>query len=107
MLTEPLENGRSSSPQRRKAVVFQVLKFQNIFLLHFYSYFVVVVVVFLIPLWGEDSSLLFLVTFDGSLFYIEKHFRTLSFGIYETHNSIICSAWVLVWQVVHAVTSEA
>lgn len=36
-------------------------------------------------------------------FKLRKHFRkAVSFGIYETHNSIFCSAWVLVWQVVHA-----
>lgn len=37
-------------------------------------------------------------------FYVQKALqKTISLGIYETHKSISCSTWILVWQVVHAV----
>lgn len=92
-------NGMSSSPQR-KALMFQVLKFQNIFLLLrlFLGFF------FMLLCRGLPFTYL---SSGGSLFKLRKHFRkTVTFGFYETHNSIFCSAWVLVWHVLHVLCPQ-
>ena len=102
MLTEPLENRRSSSPQR-KAFVFQVLKSQNIFLQHCYCQ------LFMFLYWRRLISLLSshqlfrwitLLSREG---FLEKLFLLVFMKVTTTYLALFESVWL----VVHVVIPEA
>lgn len=92
MLTEPLKWKEFISTEKGFYVSsFKISEYFSITLL-FLVFLCLFVVVSHLPTYQVDPS-----------FKLRKHFRkAVSFGFYETHNSIFCSTWVLVWQVVHA-----